>query len=102
MSTNCDEDYKKTIKDAEKKDSEPRVVKPSSQTLPPTIGVRIPRYSRKTLVCPDCGNIGRTTSITKGSFLIKVVLWLMFLIPRVLHSIWRLSAGTTLTQFQRR
>lgn len=94
MSTNRDEEYKKTIKDAEKKGSEPRVVKPSSQMPPPTIGVGIPRYSKKTLVCPVCGNIGKTTSITKGSFLIEVVLWLMFLIPRALYSVWRLSTGT--------
>jgi hypothetical protein len=33
MSTNWDEEYKKTIKDAEKNVSEPRVIRPSSQML---------------------------------------------------------------------
>jgi hypothetical protein len=123
MSTNRDEEYKKTIKDAEKKVSEPRVIRPSSQMLRPTIRVGITLYSKKTLICPDCGNIGKTISITKESFLIEIIIWLMFLIPRVLYSVWGLSTRikgcslcgsqhmipvfpprgqTSLTEFQRR
>jgi len=91
MSTNRDEEFKKTIKDADKKVSEPWVIRPSSQMLRSTIGVGITRYSKKTLVSPDCGNVGRMVSITKGSFLIETIIWLMFLIPRVLYSVWRFS-----------
>ena len=44
------------------------------------------------IVCTSCGYAGKPETITKGSFLIEVILWLCFLIPGLIYSIWRLSS----------
>lgn len=44
------------------------------------------------VVCTKCGHVGPPTSITKGSFAIEVVLWLCFIIPGLIYSLWRLSS----------
>lgn len=43
-------------------------------------------------ICPNCGVIGQPKKITKGSFGMEVVLWLCFIVPGVLYSLWRLSS----------
>lgn len=43
-------------------------------------------------LCPTCGHVGRPARHTPGSFLIEVVLWLCFLVPGVIYSLWRVSA----------
>lgn len=42
-------------------------------------------------VCKDCGTVGRANRVTRGSLLIEIVLWLCFLVPGLLYSLWRLS-----------
>lgn len=42
-------------------------------------------------VCTRCGTVGRLRTRTKGSFLIEVMLWLAFIVPGVLYSLWRLT-----------
>jgi hypothetical protein len=42
-------------------------------------------------ICARCGVQGSLKSETRGSFLIEVVLWLMFIIPGLIYSLWRLS-----------
>lgn len=44
------------------------------------------------VVCTRCGHVGSPTSVTKGSFAIEVVLWLCFIIPGLIYSLWRLSS----------
>ncbi|MFZ3042336.1 MAG: hypothetical protein WA108_11225 [Thiobacillus sp.] len=44
------------------------------------------------LVCTSCGYVGEPTTVTKGSIGIELVLWLCFLIPGLIYSIWRLSS----------
>lgn len=44
------------------------------------------------IVCTTCGHIGKTRNETPGSTLIELVLWLCFLIPGLIYSIWRLRA----------
>jgi hypothetical protein len=46
-------------------------------------------------ICPNCGYQGAPRSITKGSFLIELFLWLCFIIPGLLYSLWRVSSRTT-------
>jgi ribosomal protein S27AE len=46
-------------------------------------------------ICPNCGYQGTPKSITKGSFLIELVLWICFLIPGLIYSLWRVSSRTT-------
>ena len=43
-------------------------------------------------VCTNCGYIGRPVWITKGSFGLEVLLWLVFLVPGLLYSVWRVSS----------
>ena len=46
----------------------------------------------KTVTCPVCKHTGPPKRVTPGSFWIEVVLWLFFIIPGVIYSLWRLSA----------
>lgn len=43
------------------------------------------------LYCKTCGSVGRPKRVTRGSFGLEVVLWLCFLIPGILYSLWRLT-----------
>jgi hypothetical protein len=43
------------------------------------------------VVCPSCGHVGDTTTVTKGHFALEVVLWLCFLVPGIIYSVWRLT-----------
>lgn len=46
----------------------------------------------KQLICSQCGHIGSTETAIKGNGLIEIVLWLFFIIPGVIYSIWRSSS----------
>lgn len=43
------------------------------------------------MYCRNCGTVGRPKRITKGSFLIELILWLCFLLPGLIYSIWRIT-----------
>lgn len=43
-------------------------------------------------VCTSCGYTGEPKTITKGSIGIEIILWLCFLIPGLIYSVWRLSS----------
>lgn len=42
--------------------------------------------------CLRCEHEGWPRTVTPGAFLIEVVLWLCFLVPGVIYSLWRHSA----------
>jgi len=44
-----------------------------------------------TCICERCGGVGKPRSITEGSILIEGCLWVLFCLPGVLYSIWRLT-----------
>jgi len=44
------------------------------------------------LICSNCGTVGTPKTITKGSFLIELVLWLFFILPGLIYTIWRLAS----------
>lgn len=44
------------------------------------------------LICSTCGHIGSSKTAVKGSILIEVVLWLCFIIPGIIYSLWRSSS----------
>lgn len=46
----------------------------------------------KTLVCTQCGHVGIPTQSTRGNGLIELVLWLTFIVPGIIYSIWRRSS----------
>ena len=41
-------------------------------------------------VCTQCGEIRKPIVVTPGSILIEIILWLCFLIPGLIYSIWRM------------
>lgn len=41
--------------------------------------------------CTDCGYTGRTKRRYQGNGIIEIVLWLSFVIPGLIYSIWRSS-----------
>lgn len=45
----------------------------------------------KQMICSNCGTIGVPKTVTEGSFFIELILWLCFLIPGLIYSIWRLT-----------
>ena len=46
----------------------------------------------KQKICGSCGTIDNPKKHTKGSFLIEVILWLCFILPGLIYSIWRLTS----------
>lgn len=44
------------------------------------------------LICKDCGTAGKPTRITKGSTAMELILWLCFIVPGLIYSVWRLSS----------
>ena len=47
------------------------------------------------LYCVTCGTTGRPKRVTRGSLLIELVLWLCFIVPGLIYSLWRLSTRHT-------
>lgn len=41
--------------------------------------------------CTVCHSVGRPRTETRGRFLIELALWLFFLVPGLIYSIWRLT-----------
>ncbi|MBL8316084.1 MAG: hypothetical protein JNK55_20295 [Rubrivivax sp.] len=41
------------------------------------------------MVCTNCGHVGETKTLTKGHIAIELILWLCFLIPGIIYSVWR-------------
>jgi hypothetical protein len=41
------------------------------------------------LFCTDCGHLGSPSTDTPGSILVELVLWLCFIIPGLIYSLWR-------------
>jgi Tfp pilus assembly protein PilF len=91
------DEMKKLTEEAGKSVSKPHTSKstvPDIHTPAMVIKPQIQHFSKNTLTCSDCGTIGRTETITKGSFFIEVILWLTFLVPGIIYSIWRLTTKT--------
>lgn len=44
------------------------------------------------MVCKACGHVGAGQRVTRGNVLIELVLWLCFIIPGLIYSIWRVSS----------
>ena len=42
--------------------------------------------------CTVCGTVDHAARFTKGSFLIELLLWLCFLVPGLLYSLWRVTS----------
>lgn len=76
------------IKEAEKAVSKPIQSKQLSKPVKPDIS----RYPKRTMICVDCGSIGKAKNHVRGSFGMEIILWLFFIIPGLIYSIWRLTS----------
>lgn len=43
------------------------------------------------MFCKTCGHTGKTQLHTPGNLLIEIILWLCFIVPGLIYSIWRIS-----------
>lgn len=43
------------------------------------------------LYCKACGATGTGVTATPGSFFVELLLWLCFLVPGLIYSVWRLA-----------
>ena len=41
--------------------------------------------------CQNCGTVGRPKMVTRGSFLMEVLLWLLLIVPGFIYSLWRIT-----------
>lgn len=58
--------------------------------FPPLVAYQlIVETMKKQLVCSECGSVGKTKRDVKGNLAIEIVLWLCFLLPGLIYSIWR-------------
>jgi predicted RNA-binding Zn-ribbon protein involved in translation (DUF1610 family) len=46
----------------------------------------------KRLICPSCGRKAYVKDVNRGNAALELVLWLFFLLPGLVYSIWRRSA----------
>ena len=42
--------------------------------------------------CTSCGHQGVAKTVTRGSIVIEILLWICFLVPGIIYSIWRLTS----------
>lgn len=47
----------------------------------------------KKVICENCGSMGYPKLKVKGSLLTEIILWMLFLIPGIIYSIWRHSTA---------
>jgi hypothetical protein len=45
------------------------------------------------MYCRDCGTVAKTKRVMPGSIAIECVLWLLFLVPGLIYSLWRHHAS---------
>jgi predicted RNA-binding Zn-ribbon protein involved in translation (DUF1610 family) len=50
------------------------------------------RAGRAALYCPRCGTVAKSKQLTPGSGGIEIVLWLCFILPGLIYSLWRASS----------
>ena len=43
------------------------------------------------IICGACGTQDKSKTHTKGSLGMEILLWIMFIVPGILYSIWRLT-----------
>lgn len=43
----------------------------------------------KEIICTVCGYTGNPIKIAKGNIFIEILLWLFFIIPGLIYSLWR-------------
>lgn len=44
------------------------------------------------MICTNCGQVTNGKTAVKGNIAIEIVLWLFFIIPGIIYSLWRSSS----------
>ena len=52
-----------------------------------------PGKAGRKMVCLQCGYSGRGKRLVKGSLGVEILLWLCFLVPGIMYSVWRTSGN---------
>ena len=42
--------------------------------------------------CPNCGTVGVPKRYMRGGFITELLLWVLFIVPGIIYSVWRLSS----------
>jgi DNA-directed RNA polymerase subunit RPC12/RpoP len=50
-------------------------------------------------ICKNCGNLTSPIKVTRGSFLMEVILWFFFIIPGIIYSLWRITGKSYVCQY---
>lgn len=50
------------------------------------------KFKKENYVCSSCGFVGFPEIKHKGSIWIEIILWLFFLVPGIIYSIWRVGS----------
>jgi len=48
-----------------------------------------PEYYTLDSYCPTCGHVGKSKTLTKGSFIMEVIFWCLFIVPGIFYTVWR-------------
>jgi len=47
---------------------------------------------KDSFICTQCGFVGNPRRRVKGNVLIELILWLCFIVPGLIYSLWRLTS----------
>ena len=47
--------------------------------------------ARPVMICTSCYEFTFGSTVTKGSILMEIILWLCFLVPGLIYSLWRIT-----------
>ncbi|MDS4070236.1 MAG: hypothetical protein RKO24_11515 [Candidatus Competibacter sp.] len=70
---------------------EPPAFQPSPVPHPVVRPIPKSTVPKNACICPNCNSIEKPRRITRGSIWIEIVLWIAFLVPGLIYSIWRLT-----------
>jgi hypothetical protein len=56
-----------------------------------TVGVKGKISDTGPMICPNCGTRGEPKTLTPGTVGMELILWICFLVPGLIYSIWRIS-----------
>lgn len=69
------------------------IVSSADQVIRKAADIATPKGRAPGLYCPSCGTVSNGQRHVPGSIAVEIILWLCFLVPGIIYSIWRLSAA---------
>lgn len=49
-------------------------------------------FGQNKVICTICGFVGMPKKVVKGNLFVEIILWLLFIVPGLIYSIYRLSS----------